>query len=138
MTNLNGTWSLIEIDDNFIDVLTKIGVSFLNRQTMATIKPDLVIALDPTGNCVMQWKTSIKNTEEIFQLDTLFKSTRSDGKVIDANIILEDNKKLIKTWIGAGDKGENAVDNYEVVDGKLVLTTTVGTLKATNIYSRLR
>ncbi|CAG0900291.1 unnamed protein product [Cyprideis torosa] len=138
MAKLIGAWKLVFTSDNFDAYMSEVGVSFMNRKLMLSVKPDVHFE-ESGGEWKMTAKSTVKTTVTKFKLDEEFSETRADGTKIQTIIKQEGDNKLIQVQKGIAKGGQDSTITREVVsDNEMVVTCVANAITATRKYSRIK
>ncbi|XP_025781802.1 fatty acid-binding protein, heart [Puma concolor] len=107
------------------------GVGFATRQVANMTKPTTII--ERNGDTVtIKTHSTFKNTEISFQLGVEFDETTADDRKVKSIVTLDGGKLVhLQKW-----NGQETTLVRELVDGKLILTLTHGSVVCTRTYEK--
>ncbi|XP_012297439.1 fatty acid-binding protein 12 [Aotus nancymaae] len=128
---LQGTWKSISCE-NFEDYMKELGIGKASRKLGCLAKPTVTISTD--GDVItIKTKSIFKNNEISFQLGEEFEEITPAGHKTKNKVTL-DNESLIQVqdW-----DGEETTITRKLVDGKMVVESTVNNVICTRIYEKI-
>nr|7YF1_A Chain A, Fatty acid-binding protein, heart [Mus musculus] len=125
-----GTWKLVD-SKNFDDYMKSLGVGFATRQVASMTKPTTII--EKNGDTItIKTQSTFKNTEINFQLGIEFDEVTADDRKVKSLVTLDGGKLIhVQKW-----NGQETTLTRELVDGKLILTLTHGSVVSTRTYEK--
>nr|CAA33084.1 unnamed protein product [Mus musculus] len=125
-----GTWKLVD-SKNFDDYMKSLGVGFATRQVGSMTKPTTII--EKNGDTItIKTQSTFKNTEINFQLGIEFDEVTADDRKVKSLVTLDGGKLIhVQKW-----DGQETTLTRELVDGKLILTLTHGSVVSTRTYEK--
>lgn len=125
-----GTWKLVDCK-NFDDYMKSLGVGFATRQVASMTKPTTII--EKNGDTItIKTQSTFKNTEINFQLGIEFDEVTADDRKVKSLVTLDGGKLIhVQKW-----NGQETTLTRELVDGKLILTLTHGSVVSTRTYEK--
>ncbi|XP_045154232.1 fatty acid-binding protein, heart-like [Echinops telfairi] len=125
-----GTWKLVD-STNFDDYMKSLGVDFATRQVGNLTKPTTIIEMN-SERVTIKTQSTFKNTEINFKLGVEFDELTADGRRVKSIVTLDDGKLVHKQrW-----DGQETTLVRELINGKLILTLTHGSVVCTRTYER--
>lgn len=116
---------------NFDDYMKSLGVGFATRQVASMTKPTTII--EKNGDTItIKTQSTFKNTEINFQLGIEFDEVTADDRKVKSLVTLDGGKLIhVQKW-----NGQETTLTRELVDGKLILTLTHGSVVSTRTYEK--
>ncbi|XP_004679827.1 PREDICTED: fatty acid-binding protein 12 [Condylura cristata] len=128
---LLGTWKSISCE-NFEEYMKELGIRRASRKLGCLAKPTVTISRN--GDVItINTKSIFKNNEIAFKLGEEFEETTPGGHKIKSVVTL-DNDSLIQVqdW-----NGKETTIQRKLVDGKMVVESTVNSIISTRTYERV-
>ncbi|KAM6171812.1 fatty acid-binding protein 12 [Erethizon dorsatum] len=128
---LQGTWKSISCE-NFEKYMKELGIGRASRKLGCLAKPTVTISTN--GDVItIKTKSIFKNNEISFKLGEEFEETTPAGHNTKSTITL-DNDSLVQVqdW-----DGKEATIRRKLVDGKMVVESSVNNVICTRTYERI-
>ncbi|XP_012595492.1 fatty acid-binding protein 12 isoform X1 [Microcebus murinus] len=128
---LQGTWKSVSCE-NFEDYMKELGIGRASRKLGCLAKPRVTISRN--GDVItIKTKSIFKNNEISFKLGEEFEETTPSGRKTKSKVTL-DNDSLIQVqdW-----NGKEATITRKLVDGKMVVESSVNDVICTRTYERV-
>ncbi|XP_017820814.1 fatty acid-binding protein 12 isoform X1 [Callithrix jacchus] len=128
---LQGTWKSISCE-NFEDFMKELGIGKASRKLGCLAKPTVTISTD--GDVItIKTKSIFKNNEISFKLGEEFEEVTPAGHKTKNKVTL-DNESLIQVqdW-----DGKETTITRKLVDGKMVVESTVNNVICTRTYEKV-
>ncbi|XP_037359654.1 fatty acid-binding protein 12 isoform X2 [Talpa occidentalis] len=129
---LQGTWKSISCE-NFEEYMKELGIRRASRKLGCLAKPTVTISTE--GDVItMKTKSIFKNNEISFKLGEEFEETTPGGHKTKS-VVTWDNDSLIQdqNW-----DGRETTIRRKLVDGKMVVESTVNSIMSTRTYERVK
>ncbi|KAL1775613.1 fatty acid-binding protein 12 [Sigmodon hispidus] len=131
MDQLQGTWKSVSCE-NFENYMKELGVGRASRKLGCLAKPTVTISTD--GDVItIKTKSIFKNNEISFKLGEEFEEITPRGRKNKSTVTL-DNESLVQVqdW-----DGKEAIIRRRLIDGKMVVESTVNNVTCTRTYQRV-
>ncbi|XP_004643155.1 fatty acid-binding protein 12 [Octodon degus] len=129
---LLGTWKSISCE-NFEKYMKELGIGRASRKLGCLAKPTVTISSD--GEVVtIKTKSIFKNNEISFKLGEEFEETTPGGHKTKSTITLDsDSLVQVQDW-----DGKEATIRRRLMDGQMVVESSVNNVICTRIYERMQ
>ncbi|XP_007942851.1 fatty acid-binding protein 12 [Orycteropus afer afer] len=128
---LQGTWKSMSCE-NFEEYMEELGIGRLSRKLGCLAKPTVIISTNGDVTTI-KTKSIFKNSEISFKLGEEFEETAPDGHKTKGTVTLNNDSLMqVQDW-----DGKETTIMRKLVDGKMVVKSTVNNVTCTRTYERV-